>query len=179
MAKLLAMPDKRSATGLRDYTIILALYDTTVRRTELASLKLEDVDFELGELRIMGKGGKENYVPMGRNLTKAMLRYKIKGRADGESDAFFLTEDGSLLSSTRIHRIVKRYGKMAGLNRCYPHKLRHTGAVAYARNGGDPFTLQKKLNHSTLNMTRHYCELGRGDVRRAQLRFSPGDRLRV
>ena len=179
MERILSQPDKKTPTGFRDYVIILALYDTAVRRSELANLRLDGVDFELGELRIMGKGGKENYVPMGRNLTKAMLKYKIKYRPQSDSDAFFLSHDGRPLSSERLHRIVKKYSKMAGLSRCYPHKLRHTGAVAFVRNGGDPFTLQKKLNHSTLVMTRHYCELGRADVRRAQLKFSPGDRLKV
>jgi len=68
---------------------------------------------------------------------------------------------------------------MAGLERYYPHKLRHTSSVIYLRNGGDPFSLQKKLGHSSLQMTRHYCELADADVRAAHLKFGVADRLSI
>jgi integrase/recombinase XerD len=62
---------------------------------------------------------------------------------------------------------------------CNPHKLRHSSSVIYLRNGGDAFSLQKKLGHSSLEMTRHYCNLADADVRAKHLMFGVVDRLKA
>jgi len=92
---LLSQPDKKSSQGFRDYTIMLTLLDTGLRVSELCNLKLDDVDLPNGYLRVMGKGGKERYVPMGAKVTKALLKYKVTHRPNTNSDNFFVTRDGS------------------------------------------------------------------------------------
>jgi len=180
LEKLLSQPDKRTDRGFRDYTLILTFVDTGDRLSEIANLKLDDVDLENGYLKVMGKGSRERYVPFGHKVAKALLKYKLKHRPEPTAtDRFFLTADSRALGAERIEKVINEYGKKAGIKRCYPHKLRHTSSVMYLRNGGDPFSLQKKLGHSSLAMTRHYSNLADSDVRAQHLRYGVADRLRV
>jgi integrase/recombinase XerD len=180
LARLLSQPNKRSDRGFRDYTLMLTLIDTAARLSEVANLNMDAVDLEDGYLRVMGKGGKERYIPFGKSVAKALLKYKLKHRPEPmATDRFFLTANGSALGADRIGKVISEYGKKAGIKRCYPHKLRHTSSVMYLRNGGDPFSLQKKLGHSSLQMTRHYANLADSDVRAQHLRYGVADRLKV
>jgi len=178
--KLLSQPNKSTDVGFRDYVIMLTFLDTGIRLSELGGLRFSDIDFENGYLRVMGKGAKERYVPFGHKVAKALLKYRLKHRPETHTDdCFWLTKDGRPLTVDRIEKLVSNYGDKAGLNHCYAHKLRHTSAVMYLRNGGDPFSLQKKLGHSSLQMTRHYCNLADSDVRMQHLKFGVADRLKV
>ena len=177
---LLSQPDKRKDTGFRDYALMLAFIDTTARLSEMALLNEGDVDMENGYLRVMGKGAKERYIPFGHKVARALLKYKMKHRpAPVGTTQFWLNKDGTPLQPDRIEKIISRHGKKAGLKRCYPHKLRHTSSVLYLRNGGDLFSLQKKLGHSSLQMTRHYANLADSDVRSAHLKFGVADKLNI
>jgi len=177
--KLLCQPNKQSNQGFRDYAIILTLVDTAVRISELAELKLDDVDFENGYLKVMGKGSKERFVPFGHKVAKALFKYKLKHRAEPVgTENFWLRADGRPLNAERMEKLISGYGRSAGFKRCYPHKLRHTSAVIYLRNGGDPFSLQKKLGHTSLTMTRHYSNLADSDVRAQHLHYGVADRLK-
>jgi len=177
---LLAQPDKKTDRGFRDYALLLTFIDTAARLSEIANPSVDDVDIENGYLRVLGKGGKECYIPFGYKVAKAMLKYKMKHRPTPVgTDRFWLTVSGTPLEADRIEKIVKEYGRKAGLKRCYPHKLRHTSSVLYLRNGGDVFSLQKKLGHTSLQMTRHYANLADSDVRAQHLRYGVADRLKV
>jgi len=180
LVKLLSQPNKNTDRGFRDYALLLTFVDTAARLSEIAHLKIDDVDFDNGYLRVMGKGNRERYIPFGPKVAKALLKYKIKHRPQATvTDSFFATNTGSALTAERIQKIITEYGRKAGIERCYTHKLRHTSAVMYIRNGGDPFSLQKKLGHSSLAMTRHYTNLCDSDVRAQHLKFGVADRLRI
>jgi len=129
----------------------------------------------------MGKGQRERYVPIGQKLTKALLKYKLSHRAEANgSDNFFLTRDGRPINKARVQKFIRRYGERAGIKtRPSPHTFRSTKAVLYLRNGGDPFSLQKALGHSSLVMTRRYSNLANSDVRSQHLRYGVVDRLKV
>jgi site-specific recombinase XerD len=178
IVKLLAQPNKGTNQGFRDYCMLLTLIDTGIRLSELANLKVEDIDYEQNMFRVMGKGQKERFVPFGRRVAKALLKYQLKSRPEPiGTDKFWLRHDGRPLLSKRIQKLICAYGQKAGLKRCYAHKLRHTSSVMYLRNGGDVFSLQKKLGHRSLVMTRHYANLADSDIRAQHLRYGVADRL--
>jgi len=181
LERIFAQPDKKTGEGYRDYTIMLTLLDTGIRVSELCGLKLDDVDLANGYIRVMGKGQKERYVPIGPKLTKALLKYRLSHRPEANgSDSFFLTRNGRPINKARVEKIIRRYGEMAGIKtRPSPHTFRSTKAVLYLRNGGDPFSLQKMLGHSTLVMTRRYSNLADSDVRAQHLRYGVADRLNL
>jgi len=178
--KLLAQADKSSNEGFRDYCLLLIFIDTGIRLSELAYLKTDDIDYEQNLFRVMGKGRKERFVPFGRRVAKALMKYQLKCRPEPiGTENFWLRRDGQPLLPKRIEKLISAYGKKAGLKRCYAHKLRHTSSVMYLRNGGDVFSLQKKLGHRSLEMTRRYSNLADSDVRRQHLAYGVADRLKI
>ena len=173
-----------SAKGYRDRVIILTLLDTGLRVNELINLKIDNVWLEEGIIKVLGKGNKERLLPIGKQIRKLLWRYINHHRpepARPNIDNLFLTQDGRPLTKNRADTMMKCYGKKAGLAgvRCSPHTLRHTFAISYLRNGGDVFSLQRILGHSSLEMTRRYCELADVDIRNAHAVASPVDNLKI
>lgn len=180
--ELLAMINTKSPEGFRDYAIILTLLDTGMRVSELCQLKIDDLWLGEGVLKVMGKGNKERIIPMGKQVQKLLWAYINRCRPEPElpnSNFLFLTKEGRPLTKDRVEKIIGYYGKKAGINgvRCSPHTFRHTAAIKFLRNGGDVFSLQRMLGHSSLEMTRRYCELADIDVKRAHATASPVDNL--
>ena len=99
--KLLAQLYKRSNESYRDYVIMLTLLDTGIGVDELCGLRTCHVDLSNGYIRVMGKGAKERYVPIGAKLTKALLKYQLNYRSDS-GDSFFVTRDGRPLTKKRV-----------------------------------------------------------------------------
>ncbi len=178
--RLLRAPNRQKKNGFRDYALMLTFIDTTARLSELCNLDEKDVDLENGYLRLMGKGGKERFTPIGFRLCRILMKYKLKYRPQPMgTEAFWLTQTGQRIKPNRVEFLIRTYGKQVGLERCYPHKLRHTASILFLRNGGDPFSLQKKLGHSSLQMTRHYCNLADTDVKRQHMKFGVVDKLKI
>jgi integrase/recombinase XerD len=153
-----------------------------MRVSELCHLKLSDVALEEGMLKVLGKGNKERLIPIGKQVQRLLWRYISRYRPEplsANGNILFLNRDGKPLTKERVEKILTRYGRKAGLKgvRCSPHTLRHTAAVKFLRNGGDVFSLQRMLGHSSLEMTRRYCELADTDVKRAHMTASPVDNL--
>jgi site-specific recombinase XerD len=174
----------RSAEGYRDMVIILILLDTGLRVNELIKLKTDNVWLEESVIKVLGKGNKERLIPIGRQIQRLLWRYITQYRpepARPNLDNLFLTHDGRPLTKNRIDSLMKHYGEKTGLIgvRCSPHTLRHTFAVSYLRNGGDVFSLQRILGHSSLEMTRRYCELANMDIKKAHAIASPVDNLKI
>ena len=180
--RLLEVIDTSSPEGYRDYTMMLVLLDTGLRVSELTGLRLGNVSIEEGLLKVWGKGNKERVVPMGRQVARHLWRYVSLYRPEPalpRLDVVFLTRDGRPLSKDRMDNLMRKYGRRAGIAgvRISPHTLRHTAAVTFLRNGGDVFSLQRMLGHSSLDMTRRYCQLADVDVKRAHMTASPVDNL--
>ena len=171
-----------SAEGYRGAVIVLTLLDTGLRVNELINLKMGNVWLEDGLVKVLGKGNKERLVPIGKQIRKLLWRYITHYRPEPalpKLDNLFLTQDGRPLTKNRVESIMKRYGLAAGFTgvRCSPHTLRHTFAINFLRNDGDVFSLQKILGHSSLEMTRRYCELANVDIKKAHATASPVDNL--
>jgi site-specific recombinase XerD len=178
--KLLAQPNKGSNEGFRDYAFMLTLVDTAIRLSELSELEVDNIDIEQNVFKVMGKGKKERYVPFGRRVAKVLMKYQLRHRPEPVgTNKFWLRRDGRPLPATRIEKLIANYGKDARLGRCYAHKLRHTSSVIYLRNGGDVFSLQRKLGHRSLAMTRRYSNLADSDVRDSHLKYGVVDRLKI
>jgi integrase/recombinase XerD len=184
LAGLIEAIDLSNSQGYRDYAIVLLLSDTGIRVSELTGLKLDDVNLERRLVRVLGKGAKERVVPYGMRVQKALLRYLNFHRSEPVTPLtreFFLTDSGEPLKARRVQAIIKRYGEKAGIKgiRCSPHTLRHTAAVMWIRNGGDVFSLQQILGHSSLEMVRVYVNLAQSDIEAAHRRYSPADNLEL
>jgi integrase/recombinase XerD len=156
LAALLDAPDKRRWTGIRDRALLLTLLDTLCLVSELVGLDAECVDLKGRTIRVMGKGRKERELPLGKATCQALGRYV--GAVDDlrPGDPFFISYRGRRLSRWYVREILAEYGRKAGIEgvRCSPHTLRHTGAKRFILVGGDVFTLQKLLGHTSLTMVR-------------------------
>jgi len=179
---LLAQIDTLSPKGFRNYCIILLLLDTMIRVSELTGCRIEDLNLESRVLKVWGKGSKERIVPFGRVVQKALWRYTTFYRPDPHiprHDTLFLTFDGRPMTKNRVEAILRAYGEKARIKgvRVSPHTFRHTGAVAFLRNGGDLFSLQRIMGHSSLEVLRGYINLSQGDLNRVHEKASPLDNL--
>ncbi len=173
--KLLATCDKKTATGRRDFAIMLLLFSTGLRATELTSLQAEDVDWTRGLIVVRrGKGGKYRVVPLGPKVERALDRY-LDGRATGP---LFVTDDGEPMTFTTLRELLRRRGKKAGV-KANPHKWRHSAAIQYLRSGGRVETLRAMLGHSTLDMTLHYARIAGADLADAHQTADPTKALKT
>lgn len=164
--------------GLRDRALILIFLDTGLRLSEIANIKLDDIDKNKEIIKVMGKGAKERIVRIGNNAREALLDY-LRIREDENpflwisSKNFELTARGIEL---RIHSLGVR-AKISGV-RCSPHTFRHTFATNSLINGANEFNVQSLLGHSTLTMTRRYVStLDSSNAVIGHRKFSPADNI--
>ena len=180
VAALLGQCSAKTALDVRNRAILMMMLDTGIRVSELVHLKPNDVNMETGSVMVMrGKGGKQRVVRIGSNAQKALWRYVTIWRR-GDSERLFLNRSGGPLDIRGVALMVRRISKKAGVNGVHVHRLRHTFAISFLRAGGDVFSLQYLLGHSTLQMTQRYLQsLNADDAVNAHRRFSPMDHLKV
>jgi len=176
---LLAAPDQRRWVGVRDRAMLTLMLDSLARVSEVVGLNVEDVDLNERCILVMGKGRKQREIPFGHVAAEAMRRYARAVDDHCSEDAFFISYRGRRLTREDVGSAMRGYGRKANIQgvRCSPDTLRHTGAKRFILNGGDVFTLQKLLGHTSLVMVRRYVELASVDVRRQHEKFSPADSL--
>ena len=182
ITRVLSSIDPNTAAGARNYAIMTLLLDSGLRCGELMNVEVDNVNIEGGYLKVLGKGGKERIVPFGVSVQKALLRYLLHFRPEPFNftvQNLFLTLDGRLLSKNSVEMIFRRIGKKSGVKRLHPHLCRHTFATSYLVNGGDVFSLQQILGHTTLEMVRRYVTLASAQVRVQHRKFSPMDRMNL
>ncbi|OGR74291.1 MAG: hypothetical protein A2089_03890 [Elusimicrobia bacterium GWD2_63_28] len=176
---LLAQFDQDNFPLLRTRTLIVLLLDTGLRISEALSIKKNDIDLSENTIKVMGKGGKERLVPFGTTAKQALMQYLMRiGEIPGQ-ELVFLNRFGGGLNRRTIQRQIQLYAEKAGIKgvRPSPHTLRHTFATQYVLNGGDAFSLQKILGHSTLDMVRVYVDMANSNMTLQHRKFSPMDRL--
>jgi site-specific recombinase XerD len=161
MAKVLAVA-RSGRNGYRDEAVLLFILDTGARASEVCSLRADAIDWRIGIAKLFGKGQKERYVPFSAHTAKAMQRYLARGRT-GQVPEFFQSEEGQALTKSGLYQICKRLSLEAEVH-VAPHKLRHTFAITYLRAGGNAFTLQKLLGHTTLHTTLTYVAMTSDDL---------------
>lgn len=179
--------NNRRPTADRDRAIILLLLDTGIRRSELCDITIADLNLTANSIRISGKGKgrdkKERYVYFGRRTARALFRYLTPRFADqADTDLLFVVgppDDPRPLDPRVLYRLLRRLGDRAGVPHVHPHRFRHTFAITYLRNQGDPFTLRNLLGHADLTMVTRYLHIVQADCADAHRRASPVDNWRL
>lgn len=168
-------PGKRSchhhlSNTLRDRAIIIFLLDTGVRASELCKIRMSD--FGHDSVYVRGKGAKDRIVPMS-SITYQTVKLYLAEQNRKPSSFVFLTKAGKPMTPDSLRGMIKRTAERAGVPNAYPHRFRHTFAINFLRNGGDVFSLQRILGHSTLDMVKRYVAIANSDIQTAHRRASP------
>ena len=151
---------------VRDQALLETLYGTGVRVGELAGMNVDHCDFSASSVRVLGKGGKERIVPLGRSSVEALQLYLPARRGllvkakEGDADALWLSRNGKRLSVRQVQNIVRRHGTLgAGRGDLHPHAMRHTCATHLLDAGADLRSIQELLGHSSLSTTQRYTHV--------------------
>lgn len=174
---------RRSKHPRRDEALLLIMLDTRMRASEICGLRMRDVDFKARCSTVIGKGNKRRTIVFGGTVSKALWNYVREERRKDDEPVFISdrgTRTGEAMTRSGLLQLVNRLGKKAGIEatRCSPHTFRHTFAVEFLRPGGNAFTLQQMLGHTSLNTTNRYVALAQADIENQHRQFSPADRLR-
>ncbi|MGI6590977.1 MAG: tyrosine recombinase [Eggerthellaceae bacterium] len=162
---ILGRPQKQSPVDFRDQAILEFLYATGARVSEAAGLGLGAIDFDSGQVRLMGKGNKERIVPVHRRALHALRDYLEKGRPallrpEKPTDAVFLSTRGNPMSADAIRKMFKKSLSQAGIDGDYsPHDMRHTFASDLLEGGADLRSVQEMLGHASLSTTQVYTHV--------------------
>lgn len=175
---LLQAPDLSTPLGLRDKAILETMYASGLRASEVTHLKTENIDPDIGLLRIFGKGRKERLVPIGSSALAAILRYEQGGRPrllkKKRTRELFLNHSGEGLSRMGLWLIVRRHALSVGVAHILtPHVLRHSFATHLLENGADLRALQAMLGHADISTTEIYTHVTRERLRQVFDKFHP------
>jgi integrase/recombinase XerD len=175
--------DMRSLNGFRRRVIIEVLYDTGIRRMEMAHIKIADMDLNSGYVYIRhGKGGKDRVVPVGGRVCKLLCDYiagirpeQVNGDDPGH---LILNRFGRRMSADGIYRQVKQALAAAGIKkRISTHSLRHSCATHMLKNGAPLRHIQEMLGHASLQSTQVYTRVTINDLKQAHAKYHPGETL--
>lgn len=155
----------KGALDRRDLAMLEVFYSTGIRVSELVGLNWGDVDFQLGIIRVTGKGSKERIVPIGTIAMQALQDYSLEHRKNwnisckGEN-AVFLNRHGKRMTTRSVARSVEKHLKACGIAvHIGPHGLRHTFATHLLNSGADLRVIQEMLGHASLSTTQRYTHV--------------------
>ncbi|MFN2569440.1 MAG: tyrosine-type recombinase/integrase [Candidatus Dormibacteria bacterium] len=163
VARLLGSCDRQSAVGCRDFAVLSVLARLGIRASELASLRLCDLDWRNGEMAIHGKGGRIAKLPIPVDIGEAIVAWLRQGRPAGAGPFVFTTLRAPLggLSNAGISQIVARACQRAGLAPMHAHRLRHTAATGILREGGSLVEVAQILRHQSQATSSLYAKVDR------------------
>ena len=177
--ELLAAPQVGTdAHALRDRAILSLLYASGMRAAELAGLIVENVNANLGVVRVFGKGGKERIIPIADEALQLVLRYLREYRPillrDAREDALILSRTGRRLCREDVFRVVRKYVRRVGLRgRVSPHTLRHSFATQLLSHGADLRSVQEMLGHADIATTQVYTHVDASRLKAIHKKFHP------
>ncbi len=163
----------QSAENFRDRLILELLYATGIRVTELVNLKLSDIDLDRGWVKILGKGKKERFVPVGKKMVKKIKKYARK-RGLKPKNYLFSKSGKKPLKRETVWKIVKKISRKTRLKKSVtPHTLRHTFATHLLENGADLRTIQVLLGHASIDTTQIYTHVNRKNIKDMHKKYHP------
>jgi integrase/recombinase XerD len=174
--------DRTLSVGVRDAAILETLYASGMRVSELTNLEIDDLYFEIGFLKVIGKGNKERLVPMGELAQKAVEHYVENARneflnskkPEKSKNRVFINQRGGPLSRMSIWNIVNKYAQKAGIEKnVYPHIFRHSFATHLLEGGADLRAVQEMLGHSSIITTEIYTHVDRSLLHQIHKEFHP------
>ncbi|MEW6109037.1 MAG: site-specific tyrosine recombinase XerD [Nitrospirota bacterium] len=163
-------------TSLRDSAMIELLYSSGLRVSELISIKLGDIHFDAGFIRVLGKGSKERVVPVNHRAIEKIKQY-IESERTGilkkkKSQYLFITRMGKPMTRQRFWQTLKLIGKQAGID-LSPHTIRHCFATHLLEGGADLRSVQKMLGHSDISTTQIYTKVTTDRVKKVFKEYHP------
>jgi integrase/recombinase XerD len=178
MELLLAQPGTASASAVRDKAMLELLYATGIRVTELITLSVNSVNWQVGYLTVFGKGGKERIVPVGKSAYGCLAAYLEQARpvllAGRKSNVLFLNRSGKGLTRQGFWKIVRQYAQRAGLKKeIHPHTFRHSFATHLLEGGADLRSVQVMLGHADIATTQIYTHISRDRLKEIHRRYHP------
>ena len=176
--KLLDIPNPKTPRGMRDQALLEVLYAAGLRVSELVTLTLNDVNLQVGYIRVFGKGSKERIVPIGETAQKKVQSYIetarpgiMKGR---KSPYLFIGNSGKNITRQAFWKMIKRYALLAGINKkISPHVLRHSFATHLLERGADLRSVQSMLGHVNISTTQIYTHVTRERLKDIHSKFHP------
>lgn len=166
-----------SFLGYRDRAIMLVLYDTGLRLSELVGMAFSRLDVQNMEVRVLGKGNKRRTVSFDESVRAALIHYIYDTKTRFKTDALWLTEEKTPIKGKGIQEMIARRSKAAGLPRIHPHMFRHSCAVNLLLNGMDIDSVMKYLGQETVTVLQGYLKsLKSENASELHKRFSPARR---
>ncbi|MEZ4889848.1 MAG: site-specific tyrosine recombinase XerD [Crocinitomicaceae bacterium] len=176
---MIAAIDLSKAEGERNRAILETLYSCGLRVSELVNLKFEDLHFDKGFVRVIGKGNKERLVPISPSVISEITTYKNNSRAHlpiqpQASKIVFLNRRGAQLTRVMIFTMIKQTALLAGITKTVsPHTFRHSFATHLLEGGANLRAIQEMLGHESITTTEFYTHLDERFLRDAILTYHP------
>lgn len=173
---------RSSPSPRRDEAIVLFLYDTGVRASELCGLRMRDLDLNSRHACVLGKGNKHRLVYFSRETGKVLSNYLRKPKREMDEPVFRSesgTRCGQAMTRSGLLQLIERLGKVAGIQamKVSPHVFRHSAAIQLLRNGCDVYSLMSLMGHTSLTVCQTYLKLSKSDLENQYRRCSPVDAL--
>jgi len=158
---------------LRAVLMIELLYSCALRVSELVGINFEDIDMDEGFVKVMGKGGKARFSPMGQTTIDVLKRY-IKQRPSCATNALFINQNNTRISTRTVQNVVKKRALQVGISiNVHPHMLRHAAATHFLQSSHDLRTVQEFLGHKSIKSTQVYTHLDFLELSKVYDEFHP------
>ena len=177
--RIFAQIDRSTPEGERNRAMLETLYSCGLRVSEMVGLKISDLFFEEGFIRVIGKGNKQRFVPVNDHIIRLVDNYKNLVRSKSaidkdHEDTLFLNRRGRQISRNMVFMILKDLVSKAGLKKkVSPHTLRHSFATHLLENGADLRAIQQMLGHESITTTEIYMHVDRAHLKKVMEKFHP------
>ena len=177
--------DRSKSDGERNIAILEVLYGCGLRVTELIELKISEIYWKEGFIRIIGKGNKERLIPLGKIASKHLKIYlneiRVHQKIDNQFvDHVFINKNGKKLSRVMIFKIIKKLTEKAGIQKnVSPHTLRHSFATHLVEGGADLRAVQEMLGHQSITTTEIYTHLDKNYLKQNILDYHPLEKSKM